>query len=351
MPINPSALGVPEPEEQSILKKTESPPLGAPAPEKAKRARRKKHEMIADAVIPADDDQVEIKDVDTGAKIPRPWLVALEMVRDGKATFADTAMKYAMLKYDQQKAAPVFQSDDAPATSMSDPEQLTDEEKDRLRAEHEEKKRKNLELQDNLPPDAEVGDEVRVGSDTYRVGHGRRLVQGDKLIADKDSGDLIHAKRRWQRELGTGAAGPWEYVSLSQTHVHMVENNGKGDSVKVETERLPRTQEALDDGTIKIGTGILEKIGMPQVEQFASASQFQVGPITMSRTVLDDGRRTTVTLADGRKGEVIAAAIEGFELLDNTVEFVAARFRGQLHSFLESTGARVQPVAADAPYS
>jgi hypothetical protein len=37
--------------------------------------------------------------------------------------------------------------------------------------------------------------------------------------------------------------------------------------------------------------------------------------------------------------------VEGYELLENTVEYVAKRFRGQLFSFLAATGAIKQPVA------
>jgi hypothetical protein len=37
--------------------------------------------------------------------------------------------------------------------------------------------------------------------------------------------------------------------------------------------------------------------------------------------------------------------VESFEEMDNTLEFISARFRGQLQSFLEATGALNQPVS------
>jgi len=345
VPINPNALSheADEPADQKDQRELELAQADAEkdrqdAEQGKTRTRRTKAQMIADAVIPADDEQVDLKDAGTGAKIQRPWLVALEMVRDGKAEFADKAMKYSMLKWDQQKAAPAFEE---PQVGPHDNQE------EQVPVSTEQQITQLLVV----PPDAEVGDEVSIGSDTFRVGHNRELISGDRPISV--NGELVKPQRRWIRELGAGPNGPWESVDpiggSPSTRVipAKVESNGHSETpVQVETQRMPRTQEFQDDGTIKITTGILEKIGMPQVEQFASASQMQVGPISMSRSVVDDGRRTTVKLSDGREAEVITAAIEGFELLDNTVEFVAARFRGQLISFLAATGAIRQSVSA-----
>jgi len=333
VPINPNALShdADEPEQ--------APSEAAAEQETKSRTRRTKAQMIADAVIPADDEQVELKDAGTGSKIQRPWLVALEMVRDGKAEFADKAMKYSMLKWDQQKAAPAFEE---PKVDQGEPVS-TEQQITQLLV---------------VPPDADVGDEVSIGSDTFRVGHNRELISGDRPISI--NGELVKPQRRWIRELGAGPNGPWEAVppiggspigpgvdaptpqELRDDQQQRAANvNGHSETpVQVETQRLPRTQEPQDDGTIKITTGILEKIGLPDY------SSLQVGPISISRTVVDDGRRETVPLGDGREGEVITSVIEGFELLDNTVEFVARRFRGQLQSFLEATGALKQPVSA-----
>lgn len=312
MPINPSALGDPAPEEQP-----DDQPQQAEEP--VKRTRRSKAQMIADAVVPADDEQVDLRDSGTGAKIQRPWLVALELVRDGKAEFADKAMKHSMQKYDQQKAAPAFESSEGPAPQ--EPMDAAD----------------TVEPSGptpSVPPEAEVGDEVCVGADVFRVGHGRVLTKSPISV----DGEIVHAKQRWQR----GPDDEWRSSAAPEkvaVPAAPPTTNGKGDEVEVRTEQLPHTQEAQTDGSIKIGTGVLEKIGMPDY------SSFQVGPITISRTVYDDGRRHTVTFDDGREGEVITAAVEGFEVLDNTVEFIAKRFRGQLVSFLEATGSLKQPVS------
>jgi hypothetical protein len=63
MPINPNALGGATPDPES------DQPQAAPEP--SKRKRRTKEELIADAVVPADDAQVDLKDSSTGAKIQR----------------------------------------------------------------------------------------------------------------------------------------------------------------------------------------------------------------------------------------------------------------------------------------
>jgi hypothetical protein len=328
MPINPNARTSPQPEpdepQDSVVPE-------ATTAEPAKRKRRSVKELTDDAVVPADDEMVKLKDIGTGAKIERPWLEAIVLVESEKAEFADKGMKYALAKYKQQQAAPASQepvapSDQAPSATDAfgrpSPEQLeaaqlpTDESGQMV-----------------APEGASHGDEVVIGAKTYFVGPTGVLVDG---VVDAP------AMRRWQRELGTGSDGPWQStVLLGALSKPPVENNGHSDQppITVQTERLPRTVEVLDNGMVKIGTGILEKIGLPDY------SSFQVGPITISREVFDDGRRTVVSLSDGREGEVITAAVEGFELLDNTVEFIAARFRGQLRPFLQATGAQVQPVS------
>jgi hypothetical protein len=291
--------------------------------EETKRKRRSKVEMIADAVIPGDAEMVALKDTNTGTKVERAWREAVELVSTGAAEFVDKAMKYAVIKQEQQKAAPAFDQGTAP----------TDEEVASLAQQVD---RDSATPSDNIPPEAEVGDEVRVGADVFRVGHDNTLTSGPVSV----DGNVVGPKRTWQRELGTGGKGPWEVV---QTHpvpeAIQAETNGHGgDDIRVETERLPHTQQFQDDGTIKIGTGILEKIGLPDY------SNLSIGPVTISRVIVDDGRRTKVDIG-GREGEIITAAAEGFEVLDNTVEFVVRRFRGQLQAFLEATGALNQPVS------
>lgn len=361
MPINPSALGTPAPSDEPQ--------------EATKRKRRTRAELIADAVVPGDNDFVELKDSGTGAKIQRPWLVAVEMVRGGKAEWADKAMKYALMKFDQQKVRGAFEPS---ATDGSDDvnglvlrwnklqEQLDDAkpgevEKITTLSEESENVRNEIislggadpaldgeqpaadtgqesgKKGDAVPPDAEVGDEVRVGSETYRVGHGRVLVQG--MISESGSGELLHAKRRWQRQLGSGSDGPWESTVLTPPSAEQSASNGHGGEVTVQTETQPPQVERVGEIEWKIGTGILQKIGLPDY------SQLQVGPVNASRMVIDDGRRTTVQVG-GRTAEIPTAVIEGFQEVTDAVEYVARYQRGELVSFLESVGALTQPVSS-----
>lgn len=368
MPINPNALSSPDPDTeagQTVAAAQDaemSQQVDAVAPdgtelaqsggaqEPAKRTRRNKAQMIADAVVPADADEVEVKDLNTGAKVKRAWLEAVQLVGLGAAEFVDKTLKYAVMKMEQQAAAPAFaQSDPQPAAAVG--------------------QQPSSPQAGGVPPGAALGDEVRVGAETYRVGHGGVLTSSP--VAD-EAGNIVKAVRRWQRELGSGVDGPWESVALTQTETQrplfdppaqaaagafsepapngkaeqdVVERAVAANAPVVQTEKLPHTIESVE-GTqfVKIGTGILEKIGLPQIEQYAGGSSLQIGPITMSRTIVDDGRRTTHTFADGRTSEVITAAAEGFDLMDDTCEFIAARFRGQLQSFLQSIGALKQPV-------
>lgn len=307
MPINPSALGG-TPEEQP------------PADEPKGRTRRTKAQMIADAVVPANDEQVDLKDSGTGAKIQRPWLVAVEMVREGKADWAEKSMKYALMKFDQEKVAGAFAE---PTVEQGEPVSLEEQ---------------VLSHQAVVPPDAEVGDEVSVGSDTFRVGHGRVLIDGSRPISV--DGKIVKAKRRWRRELGSGANGPWEAVPYPSPAVapDKSESNGKGADVTVQTERQPMDVLQVGELEWKVGSGILEKIGLPDY------SSLQVGPISVSRFVMDDGRRSTVQIGS-REATIPTAVVEAFQEITDVVEYVARYQRGELISFLESTGALKQPVS------
>lgn len=360
MPINPNALSSPDPDDAAAreqgLPTTEDAKTmdaGGPEPtptddrtgdaeviapeEQPQRRRRTKAELIAAAVVPAADAPTALKDSGTGAKIERPWAEAVALVKAEKAEFVDKSLKYAVMKAEQQAVAPAFGRQDDAA--------ISDEARENnRRAELEslgQAPATDASGQMIAPEGSEHGDEVIVGSKTYFVGPGGSLVDG---VVDAP------ARRRWQRELGAGADGPWGAVVVGSSQ------NGNGEPTfaqptthvpekfDVQTERLPRTVEPVeggDDGVLKwkIGNGILEKIGLPDY------SSLQVGPISASRMVVDDGRRTVVSLGDGREGEVPTAVIEAFETIDNTVEFIARRFRGQLKSFLESTGAIKQPVS------
>jgi hypothetical protein len=381
MPINPNALGGATPDPES------DQPQAAPEP--SKRKRRTKEELIADAVVPADDAQVDLKDSSTGAKIQRPWLVAVEMVRESKAEWADKTMKYALLKYDQQKASEEFTAGETQqpgevGESRIDPDDGNgyilqrvirhdgDTSTTGARTEvaitdvlggHErvisaetwstwstnddpapgdvmetagEAKSGGGETDTSVPPDAEVGDEVRIGKDVFRVGNGGTLTSGPVSV----HGEIVQPKRVWQRELGSGGKGPWEQVALlGSARPEKADTNGSGKDVEPVTIPEGVTVEQISDGAWKIGTGILEKIGLPDY------SSLQIGPISASRVAIDDGRRVTVQIGD-REASIPAAVVEVAREAMDIVEYIARYQRGELVSFLESTGALRQPVSA-----
>lgn len=332
MPINPSALGDPAPEEQpqSSPSSEEKAAIQAAdeqqAAEPAKRTRRSKAQMIADAVVPADDEQVDLRDSGTGAKIQRPWLVALELVRDGKAEFADKAMKYSMQKYDQQKAAPAFEQ---PATVSGEIHRPT-------LAEAASGGHETLIPSTSIPPKAEVGDEVCVGADVFRVGHGRVLTKSPVSV----DGEIVHAKQRWQR----GPDDEWRSSAAPEkVAVPAVppETNGKGSEATVERERLPTEIEHVGGADWRVGTSILDKIGLPS--RGGEWSSLQIGPLTANRSVTDDGRRTLITL-NGVERAVPTASIEAFHEAAALVEYMGNFMRGELTTFLESQGVSLQPL-------
>lgn len=370
MPINPNALGasVPEsPEQTTIDEQTASAPSQPEEP--AKRKRRTKAEMIADAVVPAPDDMVEVKDAGTGAKVSRPWHEAVGLVKSEQAEFVVKDFKYALLKYEQQQAAPAFapQPSDNPAErevrhTVGGQELLKTGEIGGVVTYSDENGSGTMSLDEwnllsmtpapagaapsNVPPEAELGDEVVVGADVLRLGHGRVLTSAP--IADSD-GNAVKPIRRWQRELGSGINGPWEGKLLPRHREHEVAqketpvvdaSNGHDDAanIAVDTERQPVTYEQVGPVEWKIGTGILEKIGLPDY------SSLQIGPITASRTVIDDGRRMTVTLGN-REASIPTVAVEVGQQASDVVEYIARYQRGELVSFLESTGALKQPVS------
>lgn len=308
MPINTSAVP-PEPDEPQ-------PDVAPEAPsEEPKRGRRTKKEMIADAVVPADDALVEIKDSGTGAKIERPWPEAVVLVKDGKADWVDKAMKYALLKYEEQAERPADE-DQAPQEPTSEPDLGLDS-----------GKRTAADLKD---AGAQVGDEVVIGAEIYIVGHGHVLVQGMVAI----DGEIVKPQRRWQRELGAGPNGAWE--SREVVHPHSLSaptpSNGHKDTpVAIERQSIDPTFEQTSPTEWRIGTGELMKIGLPDY------SSLQVGPITASRNVIDDGRRTEVEIR-GRKAIVPTACVEAFREAADLVDYVGSYQRGELVSFLESTG-------------
>jgi hypothetical protein len=324
MPVNPHAFEAPDPEPDPQDQAQEDQ-TSAEAP---KRKRRTRAELIAEATVPGFDEIITVKDKQTGAKIERHWRVAVELFREDKIEWPSNDLKYAFMKYEQERAAK------AEAGQIDEPTVPVEQAEDKLATE-----------QSGMlvaPPEAAVGDEVVIGSTTYVVGHGNNLVQG--MVSDKETGDPIIPKRRWQRTLGTGANGTWESRPLSQQDAPAVApedpkpTDQNGHRATVETVQLPETVEDVYPGVVKISTGTLDKIGLPNY------SSLQIGPITATRLVKDDGRRTTTTVK-GREVSVITAAVEAFEELNNTVEFIGDRFRGQLMTYLESAGAVSQPTS------
>lgn len=361
MPIKPNALPSPEPDDRTpeeIAGKVdhddlaESPGIadgdqGAPnGPlEPPKRKRRTKEEMIADAVVPADDTPVEIKDSITGAKIMRPWVEAVALVKAGTAQWADKAMKYAVIKAEQASEGPASQEPmgaaDTGEPSAQTPSQATHDESG----------------QPYAPDGAAVGDEVVVGSETYYVGHGHVLVQG--LVAVDD--EIVQPKLRWQRELGTGENGPWEThevvhpggftspasskqsASAMNGGVVTPSQNGDGPMPVVWREFLPDTFEKVGPGEWKVGTGVMDKIGLPS--RGGEWSSLTVGPCTASRTFPEDGEYTRVKIGD-REEIVPVAGLRYQRMCRALVEIDANSLRGELTTFLATQGVVLSPLAA-----
>jgi hypothetical protein len=301
MPINPNSLSSPDPDESPDAVAPDGTELGQPGgaqppadePESGRRTRRTKAQMMADAVVPADDEVVLVKDIGTGAKLERPWLVALELVRGEKAEWVDKSMKYAMAKYDEQKKSPEQLGSQEPAEKVDVPTFDGGTVPPR-----------ELTVASGMlaaPEGAALGDQVVIGAETYTVGHQNALVKG--LVSVDD--EIVVPKRLWQRELGSGPEGPWTVQVLVGLDVYSASDevpeqaeeklaveqtsNGKAD-IDAVPERITHTVDESAPGTFKVGTGMLEKIGLPNY------SSLQIGPLTLSRTVQDDGRRTKTTV-------------------------------------------------------
>lgn len=352
MPIKPTLL-------------TEQPSENAEQPpqpeEPRKRKRRTKAELIADAVVPAADEKVKLKDSSTGHEIERPWLVAVEMFREGKAEFADASLKYAVMKMDQQKGAePTRDSAAARIDGLKlrwnnlqkrldmisggdnrEEVEAINEESDKVRldiialggtdpaSDDAYEQRAHDDSGQMLAPEgAEVGDEVHMGASIYRVGHGGVLVQGQ---VGTPEGDVIAPKRVWQRELGTGGDGAWESRAVtggaSGSPTFTISG---GNGLNVESAREPM-QEVVQVSPLvyKVSGGYLEKIGLPEY------SSLQIGPTSVQRHVADDGRRTKVQMG-GRDVELPTAVVEGLQECFHLSEFVMRSERQAMIDFLES---------------
>jgi hypothetical protein len=366
MPIKPRNLPSPEPDDRTpeeIAGKVEHDDLAESnrdpqtpgtgeeiaQEEQTKRKRRSKAEMIADAVVPADDEPVEIKDALTGAKITRPWSEAVALVKAGTSEWADKAMKYAVLKAEQASGGPASQEPMGGADTGEPSAQTSSP------ATHD------ASGQRLAPEGAELGDEVVIGSETYIVGHGGVLVQGVVAVG----GEIVKPKRRWQRELGAGSNGPWESRTLlfvdepedqpaagvgkqiaSELNGDAVltpAQNGVGSMPVVWREFLPDTFEKVGPGEWKVGTGVMDKIGLPS--RGGEWSSLTVGPCTASRTFPEDGEYTKVKIGD-REEIVPVAGLRYQRMCRALVEIDANSLRGELTTFLATQGVVLSPLAA-----
>jgi hypothetical protein len=400
---------------------TEPSSTSAPGPEpqneEAPKARRRtKAELIDAAVVPGDQDAIKLKDKSTGAKVERPWVVAVQLVGENKAEFVDKSLKYAVLKMEQQgerkqddalvvdtEGQPMQVSSEVLGPEQSDSflglshrnqdwadglegrwealQEEIDETKasdtDRLTALAEEAElvrkqlidagyedvqsddaynRRNFMVGDdrkipstggdavdegapeaksaNIPPDAEVGDEVRIGSDTLRVGHGGVLTTSP--VADGE-GNPIKAKNRWQRELGSGKGGPWERTMLGIGDAikqidFQAPSEDATDKVTSEVTQVGADVQPLSTGGWRVSAGYLEKIGLPEY------SSIQIGPVIVSRdvSVIDESDRISVTREDGSVISAPRAVVDAQRGCFHAAEISMRYERGAFLAFLEA---------------
>lgn len=354
--------------------KPDEPKPDAPKDETAKPRRRNKAQLIADAVIPADDDVVQLKFMSTGTKGERKWLEAVELFRDKKVEFVDppdapSPLKYAVEKMDQEKGgAPPAEKKDLDDSSVEGltlrwlnlqaalDEMGTDEGREQLDEEAEMVRKQIVEIGgqdpasdeayaaragddpdkkvDDLPAEAQLGDEIRIGADVFRLGHGNTLTSGP---VEKD-GAAAKPRHQWQRELGTGGKGPWQIVETYP--VEGDDDKPEGDTSKGafadpapgETTgpvQVANSVEHVNGNIYRVTMGYLEKIGLPDY------SALHIGPATVTHEVADDGRRIKVTMGD-REVELPAAVVEAQKESAHICEYVMRSERSALIHFLEA---------------
>lgn len=225
---------------------------GTTAPKK----RRTKKELIAAAVIPADDIKVAIKFKATGTEGDREWPIAVGLVKEGKAEFVDKGLKYAVLKMDQNaEGGGAGAGGSAPAANRKVGEKLdsletrwvalqakVDEAKgeqeirdlsaeaenvreeitslggqdptiDEAYARREKGEPQSLRFPKDgprhvpLPDAAEIGDEVVINGSTSYIGHGHTMISASP---HNDAG-VIEANGRWAK-----TDNGWNYTDLKK---------------------------------------------------------------------------------------------------------------------------------------
>lgn len=310
MPINPDALGDDATDEKDASAATK------PAPKQRGR-RRTKAELISDAVVPGDDDVVEIKMTQNGSKVERPWLVAVELVREGKAEWIDKGHKYSLLKMDQAKDGGGAKGDDDPGDQSDLATLRVGESGNRL-----------------APDEAALGDEIIVDGEKKYVGHGNALVNARPSKDDEP----VPSESRWSCSDGEWVKAD---VKKEQARERAAEDDfhdpagGKPEpapdakEIKSEKVELPGQAEQVSTLVWRVSGGFLEKIGLPDY------SSLQIGPTSVQHHVVDDGRRVEVEMG-GRTLTLPAAVIEGLQQCFQISEYVMRAERQAAINFLEA---------------
>ena len=310
------------------------------------RKRRTKAELIADAVVPADDEEVEIKFESTGSVSKRVWPKAVELVRDGAATFKDASLRYAVEKMGQP-APPEPAPSTEPHTTGTKPQEAGGPPDGPLPVQTDGAMTGAAVGQRVAPDEAEVGDTVIYKGVEYTLGHGHQLVQGQ---VDVDGKFAAH-QTRWEHDEN----GQWFGHSLKKEQV--AERAAEPDFYDPEPAPAESVAAEPDDGvfvkdvqdklmsapqrtesevksiginTWKITMGFKEKIGLPDY------SNLEIGPVSVQRFVVDDGSRQDVDLGGNvvsLPASVIAAAVE----TSNVAETIMRWQRQSMIDFLSAT--------------
>lgn len=366
-------------------------PSSDAAPKQSARRRTKK-QLIEAAEIPADGTIFKMKLPEGEAEVPWPEAARRFIEAGGKGKgvdFVDTADRYRAWKWAESLSAP-------PAQQAADSDQHEEIKKARLHEDgsvwdysremnHEgtdlviftvrggdgqefsvpanaweqmpvyvDPDAKPVEDQPavlgDLPSDAQVGDEVRVGSDTFRVGHGGTLTSSPVSV----DGKVLKPHRRWQRELGAGPGGQWQATIVGPEYEEQLAGAGQAtDTVtpSVASQLEAQVAESVEKtGEVKpgearsftasdldhvglnvwrVGSGLLEKIGLPDY------SALQVGPITASRQVVVTGdERLQITRENGSVITAPREVVEGILEAGHAVEIAARIIRADALSFI-----------------
>lgn len=360
MPINLDALSGEDKKDEKAEE------VSKPAA-KAKAKRRTKTELIADATIPGDEENVEIKMTQNGSKVERPWLVAVELFREDKAEFVDKSLKYAVLKMDQQKegGSDFTQSSSGAAQASPNADEIDgltkrwselQERLDNLDSQTESTEHETLTEESDMvrvkimelggqdpasdeayqqragsaliPEGAELGDEIIINGDKSYVGHGGFLTQISPSVS-KDDMTMVKPKRRWIQTDGEWSSSDFALASSPPAAAPKPASAPQPKTVESETVKVPGSVEQVSELVYKVSGGYLEKIGLPDY------SSFQIGPTMVQHHVVDDGRRVEVEMG-GRTVKLPASVVEGLQECFQISEYVMRAERQAAINFLEA---------------